>query len=143
MLLDPVGQVDHPEHGQWEVRTHHERHRQREGEQPEHCERLGEDGVVALVTGLGESALETGGGLRPAERTPQSHTGEDEPEGAQDYRTRVEEAHLPDDVFSAGRADVLGALAGKRHLFHTAYAREHWEAPARANVERELAVLRG
>ena len=49
---------------------------------------------------------------------------------------RREYAHLPDDVFDAGRAAVLGALAAKPHLFHTAYAREHWEAPARANLER-------
>ena len=56
---------------------------------------------------------------------------------------RREYAHLPDDVFHAGRAAVLDGLSGKQHLFHTAYAREHWEAPARANVERELAVLRG
>ena len=35
----------------------------------------------------------------------------------------------------AGRPSC-GALAGKPHLFHTAYAREHWEAPARANLER-------
>jgi predicted metal-dependent HD superfamily phosphohydrolase len=56
---------------------------------------------------------------------------------------RREYAHLPDDVFGAGRAAVLGALADKPHLFHTAYAREHWEAPARANVERELAGLCG
>ena len=48
-----------------------------------------------------------------------------------------------DDVFDAGRAAVLGALAGKPHLFHTAYAREHWEAPARANLERELASSAG
>jgi predicted metal-dependent HD superfamily phosphohydrolase len=54
---------------------------------------------------------------------------------------RREYAHLPDDVFDTGRAAVLGALADKPHLFHTAYAREHWEAPARANMERELAVL--
>ena len=56
---------------------------------------------------------------------------------------RREYAHLPDDVFDAGRAAVLGALAAKPHLFHTAYAREHWEAPARANLERELAALAG
>ena len=35
----------------------------------------------------------------------------------------------------------LRALADKPHLFHSAYAREHWEAPARANLERELGVL--
>jgi predicted metal-dependent HD superfamily phosphohydrolase len=54
---------------------------------------------------------------------------------------RREYAHLPDDVFRPGRAAVLHSLAEKPHLFHTAYAREHWETPARANLERELAVL--
>ena len=54
---------------------------------------------------------------------------------------RREYAHLDDDVFRPGRAAVLRALAEKPHLFHTAYAREHWEGPARANLERELAVL--
>lgn len=56
---------------------------------------------------------------------------------------RRDYAHLPDDIFDQGRSAVLGALADKPHLFHTAYAREHWEAPARANLERELAGLRG
>ena len=32
---------------------------------------------------------------------------------------RREYAHLPDDVFHAGRAAVLRALAAKPHLFHT------------------------
>jgi predicted metal-dependent HD superfamily phosphohydrolase len=54
---------------------------------------------------------------------------------------RREYAHLEDAVFEAGRADVLRALAAKPHLFHTAYARERWEAAARSNVERELATL--
>jgi predicted metal-dependent HD superfamily phosphohydrolase len=54
---------------------------------------------------------------------------------------RREYAHLDDEVFGPGRASVLRALADKPHLFHTAYARERWEAPARANVERELAGL--
>jgi predicted metal-dependent HD superfamily phosphohydrolase len=54
---------------------------------------------------------------------------------------RREYAHLEDEVFAAGRADVLRALAAKPHLFHTAYARERWEQAARANLERELAQL--
>jgi predicted metal-dependent HD superfamily phosphohydrolase len=56
---------------------------------------------------------------------------------------RREYAHLPDDVFDQGRAAVLQALADKPHLFHTAYARQRWEGPARANLERELAGLGG
>jgi predicted metal-dependent HD superfamily phosphohydrolase len=54
---------------------------------------------------------------------------------------RREYAHLDDDVFTAGRAEVLRGLAAKPQLFHTAYAREQWEAAARANVERELGQL--
>ena len=54
---------------------------------------------------------------------------------------RREYAHLDDDVFRLGRASVLRGLADKPHLFHSAYARERWEAPARANLERELAGL--
>ncbi|HTW17142.1 MAG TPA: hypothetical protein VMF51_18575 [Nocardioides sp.] len=54
---------------------------------------------------------------------------------------RREYAHLDDDVFRDGRAQVLESLAEKEHLFHTAYAREHWEAAARANLERELTEL--
>ena len=56
---------------------------------------------------------------------------------------RAEYAHVPDDLFAAGRASVLEALLAKPHLFHTAYARSRWEAAARANVEAELAVLAG
>ena len=54
---------------------------------------------------------------------------------------RREYAHVPDDGFRAGRAAILRDLLAKPHLFHTAYAREHWESPARANVERELVAL--
>jgi predicted metal-dependent HD superfamily phosphohydrolase len=54
---------------------------------------------------------------------------------------RREYAHVPDDAFRAGRAAVLRDLQAKPHLFHTAYAREQWEAPARANLTRELTAL--
>ena len=39
------------------------------------------------------------------------------------------------------RADVLRSLAEKPQLFHTPYARQRWEAAARANLERELGTL--
>lgn len=54
---------------------------------------------------------------------------------------RREYAHVPDAQFRAGRAAILRDLLAKPHLFHTAYAREHWETLARGNVERELATL--
>ncbi|WP_435771912.1 HD domain-containing protein [Nocardioides sp. SYSU DS0651] len=54
---------------------------------------------------------------------------------------RQEYGHLPDDVFAAGRADVLRELASKPQLFHTAHGRAHWEDPARRNMALELEKL--
>ena len=43
------------------------------------------------------------------------------------------------DAYLAGvRTAVLRDLVGRARLFHTAYAREHWEPTARANLTREL-----
>jgi predicted metal-dependent HD superfamily phosphohydrolase len=55
---------------------------------------------------------------------------------------RREYAHLTDEVFAAGRADVLQGLADKPQLFHTPHGVGAWEEPARANLARELAGLR-
>ena len=65
------------------------------------------------------------------------------PERYEEYvaDVRREYAHVPDELFRPGRAAVLGDLLAKQSLFHTAHAREHWEAPARANVEAELLEL--
>jgi len=54
---------------------------------------------------------------------------------------RTEYAHLDDATFAAGRAHVLRELLAKPRLFHTAYAVERWEEPARANAGAELARL--
>lgn len=54
---------------------------------------------------------------------------------------RKEYAHLPDEVFIAGRADVLRALAAKPQLFHTEHGIAAWEAAARNNLARELEKL--
>ena len=54
---------------------------------------------------------------------------------------RTEYAHLSDEVFTAGRAEVLRELMAKPRLFHTAYALAQWEEPARRNVARELSLL--
>jgi predicted metal-dependent HD superfamily phosphohydrolase len=54
---------------------------------------------------------------------------------------RKEYAHLPDEVFAAGRADVLRQLAAKPQLFHTDHGITAWEAAARNNLARELATL--
>ena len=54
---------------------------------------------------------------------------------------RSEYAHVPDEVFREGRRAILTDLLAKPHLFHTAYARERWEARARANLSREVAGM--
>lgn len=54
---------------------------------------------------------------------------------------RRDYAHLSDADFARGRSAVLQDLAARDRLFHTAYAREHWEPAARAGLERELAAL--
>jgi len=51
---------------------------------------------------------------------------------------RGEYAQVSDDDFRAGRAALLSDLLEEPHLFHTEHGRTHWEAPARANVEREI-----
>jgi len=54
---------------------------------------------------------------------------------------RREYGYLSDADFDAGRAAVLHDLAARDELFHSAYAREHWEPLARANLAAELARL--
>jgi predicted metal-dependent HD superfamily phosphohydrolase len=65
------------------------------------------------------------------------------PERYAEYTSDVrrEYAHVPDDLFRAGRAVVLSDLLKKPTLFHTAHARREWEGRARANVEAELGIL--
>lgn len=53
---------------------------------------------------------------------------------------RRDYAHVSDADFAAGRAAVLRDLAGREALFHTAYGRARWDAPARVNLARELAT---
>jgi predicted metal-dependent HD superfamily phosphohydrolase len=54
---------------------------------------------------------------------------------------RRDYAYVSDADFALGRTAVLRDLAGRGRLFHTSYAREHWEPTARANLARELAGL--
>jgi predicted metal-dependent HD superfamily phosphohydrolase len=56
---------------------------------------------------------------------------------------RREYAHVPDDAFAAGRAAVLQDLLGHDRLYRTPLGHARWEEPARANLVRELATLRG
>lgn len=54
---------------------------------------------------------------------------------------RAEYAHVADDAFRAGRAQVLVQLLALPALFRTRLGYERWEAAARANVEAELRTL--
>ncbi|WP_194243955.1 HD domain-containing protein [Nonomuraea phyllanthi] len=56
-------------------------------------------------------------------------------------RIRQEYAHVPDDLFRAGRAEVLRRLLAVPSLYRTARVRELWERAARANMSGELAAL--
>ncbi|MBB5784145.1 putative metal-dependent HD superfamily phosphohydrolase [Nonomuraea jabiensis] len=63
--------------------------------------------------------------------------------GYDDYagRIRQEYAHVPDDLFRAGRAEVLRRLLAVPRLYRTGRARELWEERARSNMTRELKSL--
>jgi predicted metal-dependent HD superfamily phosphohydrolase len=65
------------------------------------------------------------------------------PERYHEYRAAIrdEYGHLSDEDFRNGRLQVLRHLLDKETLFHTAYAREAWEAVARANLEAEMLEL--
>jgi predicted metal-dependent HD superfamily phosphohydrolase len=84
-------------------------------------------------------------------------TGEDDPDGEllcdadlavlagdeDDYAAytaaiRREYAHVPDDAFRDGRAQVLKALLELPSIYRLAPLRAQWEGKARANLEREL-----
>lgn len=54
---------------------------------------------------------------------------------------RREYAHVPEPDFRAGRARVLEHLLGLPALYRTPPLAARWEAPARANLARELAAL--
>ncbi|MFG3705685.1 metal-dependent phosphohydrolase [Micromonospora sp. NPDC047670] len=55
---------------------------------------------------------------------------------------RREYAHVPDPAFRAGRAQILAGLLALPALFRLPPLAARWEAPARANLSRELATLR-
>lgn len=55
---------------------------------------------------------------------------------------RSEYAQVPDDIFGPRRAEILGALLRRPHLYATATGRTLWEERARRNVTAELTLLR-
>ncbi|MFI7455113.1 metal-dependent phosphohydrolase [Nonomuraea sp. NPDC049714] len=64
-------------------------------------------------------------------------------DGYEEYAARIrqEYAHVPDDLFRQGRAQILRRLLAVPQLYRTPQARELWERRARANMSAELATL--
>ena len=56
-------------------------------------------------------------------------------------QVREEYATVPEERFRAARAQILNNLVGDRGIYLTAYGRQRWDGPARANLDRELARL--
>ncbi|MFE3454781.1 hypothetical protein ACFXJ8_38250 [Nonomuraea sp. NPDC059194] len=66
--------------------------------------------------------------------------------GGDDYAgyaaaVRQEYAHVPDELFRLGRAQVLRRLLAAPRLYRTALGHDLWEARARASLTAELATL--
>ena len=64
--------------------------------------------------------------------------GDDDAYGKYTAAIRREYAHVPEDDFKAGRAQVLKALLELPSIYRLEPLREQWEATARANLEKEL-----
>lgn len=56
-------------------------------------------------------------------------------------QVRAEYARVPAADFRHGRAQILRRLLERPSVFHTPTGRRLWEAPARANLAREIATL--
>jgi predicted metal-dependent HD superfamily phosphohydrolase len=65
------------------------------------------------------------------------------PRGYGDYaaQIRAEYAHVPDDAFHAGRAEILRALLALPALFRRPDLATRWESQARTNLRAELRTL--
>ncbi|GAA3562752.1 hypothetical protein GCM10022419_049260 [Nonomuraea rosea] len=63
--------------------------------------------------------------------------------GYDDYAARIREeyAHVPDELFRKGRAEVLRRLLAVPSLYRTRRGRALWEERARANMTTELNAL--
>lgn len=58
------------------------------------------------------------------------------------HDVRHEFAHVPGERFVAGRIAALEGLLERRSVYLTSSARDEWEKQARANLNRELGLLR-
>ncbi|GAA0254148.1 hypothetical protein GCM10010492_63600 [Saccharothrix mutabilis subsp. mutabilis] len=67
-----------------------------------------------------------------------------DPDAYERYRQAVrrEYAHVPEDAWRVGRAQVLRALYDRDPLYRSPQARDRWEAQAKRNLAAELESLR-
>lgn len=67
------------------------------------------------------------------------------PQAYKSYQQAVQQefAWVPDDLFRAGRADVLRGLLSSHPLYGHPEISAAWEAIARSNIESELLELEG
>lgn len=56
---------------------------------------------------------------------------------------RHEYREVPEDLFRAGRANILEGFLARDALYMSPWGRAAFEAPARANLQRSIAQLRG
>lgn len=56
-------------------------------------------------------------------------------------QVREEYAHVPQDLFAAGRSHILHGFTDRPQIYRTSYARRAWEDSARANVAAEITRL--
>jgi predicted metal-dependent HD superfamily phosphohydrolase len=110
-----------------------------------------------LLRTLGVSAATAAEVARLVGLTAGHATGEDDPDGellcdadlavlagdeeayaAYAAAIRREYAHVPDDDFAAGRAQVLKALLELPSIYRLEPLRAQWEERARANLQKEL-----
>ena len=56
-------------------------------------------------------------------------------------QVRDEYASVPEPLFRAARAQILRDLVRADGIYLTGHGRTHWDAPARVNLDRELARL--
>lgn len=56
-------------------------------------------------------------------------------------QVRDEFAHVPAELFAAGRRHILRGFADRPDLYRTAHARRMWQERARSNLSTEIAAL--
>jgi predicted metal-dependent HD superfamily phosphohydrolase len=99
--------------------------------------------VVALVLATADHAAAPGDGAAAVLLDADLAILASPEPGYGDYVRAVREEYrqVPDDLWRAGRAQVLQSLQDRAQLYATGPARARWEAAAQANLARELAAL--